>query len=519
MSDLDKKISRSEYALKNTSVSILMQVVKNIVGFISRTVFIYCLGAEYLGVNGLFSDILSMLSFAELGIGNAMVYSLYKPLAEKDNTKIQSLMRLYALCYRWIGIVIAVLGVAIVPFIGDIIGDVSYVKENIIVLYLLYLLNSVFSYFFVYKKSLIIADQKNYIVEIYQQIFYFLQVIVQSVLLILTKQFIPYLICVIAFTILNNFYVARKADQMYPILKSKNVQKLDKTELKEIVNNVKALVVYKLGSVLIDSTDSIFISYFINVITVGLYSNYKMVVNIFRTLGSTVNNSLVASIGNLNAVESAKKKYTVFKEMLYLDVWFYGFTSAGMCLFITEFINIWLGEGYSLDMDCVIAICALYYISNVHYPCYSYRTTAGLFVFGKFVPLIAAIINIVLDIILGIVWGLAGILIATIISRLLTYELIDPIIIYKRVFDENPVKYFIRYAIYAALVVVATIICGACTSFISVGGIIGFVLKVLITTIVFNLVFFLFTIRMPEFKSLMERLRSMLKKFGIKKGA
>jgi len=482
------------------------------VGFISRTIFIKALGAEYLGVNGLFTDILSILSFAELGIGNAMVFSLYKPLAEKDTSKIKSLMKLYELCYRVIGIIIAVLGIAVIPFLGNIIGDVSYVKENIIILYLLYLLNSVLSYFFVYKKSLIIADQKNYIVEIYQQVFYVLQVIVQSIFLIVTKQFILYLISVVVFTVLNNYFVARRADEMYPYLKSKEVRKLDKEELKSIVNNVKALIIYKIGHVLIDSTDSIFISMYINVVTIGLYSNYKMILSIFKTFGSTVNNSILSSVGNLNAVASSDRKYSVFREMLYLDVWFYGFTSAGLCLFLTEFINIWLGAGYDLSFDSVIAICVLYYISNVHYPCYTYRTTAGLFVFGKYVPLIAAIINIVLDIVLGKTFGMTGILLASIIARVVTYEIIDPYIIYKRVFSKNPIGYYSLYLFYAVLVIINVVLCKFCINLIPVDGLIGFVIKAVVTTAVFNALFLMFTIRTVEFKSLLKRVKTTLAK-------
>ena len=155
------KVSRSEYVVKNVSVTLVMQIVKNLLGFVSRTIFVYTLGAEYLGVNSLFTDILTVLSFAELGIGNAMVFSLYKPISQGNTNKITSLMKLYAKAYQIIGIVIAVLGVCLVPFIGYIVGDVSYVKENIVVLYLLFLLNSVISYFFVYKKSLIIANCNN----------------------------------------------------------------------------------------------------------------------------------------------------------------------------------------------------------------------------------------------------------------------------------------------------------------------------------------------------------------------
>lgn len=510
-SDANKQMSRSEYTLKNTTVSLLMQVVKNLVGFISRTIFIKVLGAEYLGVNGLFSDILSMLSFAELGIGNAMVFSLYKPLAERDTEKIKSLMKLYAYCYRGVGIVIAVLGLMLVPFLGDIIGEVSYVKENITLLYLLFLLNSVCSYFLVYKKSLIIADQKSYIVEIYQQIFYVLQVAVQSIFLIVTKQFILYLISVVGFTILNNYYVARKADKIYPFLKEKSVKKVESSELASIIKNVKALIVYKIGSILIDSTDSIFITMYINVITVGLYSNYKMVLSIFKTLGSTVNNSVVSSIGNLNAVATPKKKYSVFLEMLYLDVWFYGFTAAGLCIFLTEFINLWIGKGFDLSVDNVIAICVLYYISNVHYPCYAYRTTAGLFVFGKYVPLVAAVINIFLDIVLGKNFGLTGILLASIIARALTYEIIDPLIIYRKVFGEKTIKYYILYFLYGLLIVGDCVVCQFVIAVIPTSGLLGFIIKAVVMTLVFNAIFFLFTFKTTEFSALLKRVKSMMK--------
>ena len=215
--------SRSEYVAKNVSITLAMQIVKNLLGFVNRTVFVYILGAEYLGVNSLFTDILTVLSFAELGIGNAMVFSLYKPIARGDQEKIKSLMKLYAKTYQIIGIVIAGLGICLIPFIGHIVGDVSYIKENIILLYLLFLLNSVISYFFVYKKSLIIACQKNYIVDIYQQIFYAFQVVVQILFLTITKQFIIYLMLMVATTFLNNYFVAKKADKMYPFLKEKNI--------------------------------------------------------------------------------------------------------------------------------------------------------------------------------------------------------------------------------------------------------------------------------------------------------
>lgn len=504
--------SRSEYVLKNMTISLILQIVKNVLAFIGRTVFFYVLGAEYLGVNSLFTDVLTVLSFAELGIGNAMIFSLYKPIAEQDTDKIKSLMRLYAKSYKIIGVVIAVLGVILIPFLKYLIKDVDYVQENITLLYVLFLLNSVISYFFVYKKSLIIADQKNYIVEIYQQIFYGLQIIVQSVFLIITKAFIPYLLLMIAFTFLNNFFVARKADKMYPYLKDRDIQPLKKEEFKGIVTNIKALVVYKVGGIILESTDSIFISMLINVVTVGLYANYKMVVNVFKTIGNQVMNSIVASVGNLNASSSDDKKEKVFYEMMYISSWFYGFTSVGLCIFLTPLIKVWFGDSYIIGFDSVLAACMYFYISNMHYPCYTYRTTAGLFVFGKYVPLVSAFLNIILDIVMGSLWGLAGILWASIISRVVTYELIDPILVYKRVFHKNALKYYVVYLAMTAIIILDGFISYKLASLIPFVGLTGLILQTLVMTMVFNAIFLLITFKSAPAQSIFGRVKTIIKR-------
>ena len=172
----------------------------------------------------------------------------------------------------------------------------------------------------------------------------------------------------------------------------------------------------------------------------------------------------------------------------------------------------WYTPGFDLSVDNVIVICVLYYISNVHYPCYAYRTTAGLFVFGKYVPLVAAIINIILDIVLGKNFGLTGILLASIIARTLTYEIIDPLIIYKRVFNENVIKYYIAYILYGLLIVGDCVVCQCVVALISISGLLGFIIKAFVMTLVFNAVFFLFTFKTTEFSELLKRVKSLMNK-------
>lgn len=509
MSDLQ---SRTKIVAKNTVITLATQLIKNVLSFISRTIFIYILGAEYLGVNGLFSEILVVLSFAELGVGNALVYSMYKPLAEKNESKLKSLMKLYAQAYRIIGIVILGAGLLLIPFLPEIVGEVSYVKENIVFLYVLSLLSTVSTYFLVYKKSMLIADQKMYVVNIYEELFHILAVVLQSIFLLITREYIVYLLISIGMGILNNVCVACRANKMYPFLKEKNVLKLDRKEWNEIIKNVKALFIYKIGGTILESTDNIFISSLINVVTVGLYSNYRMIVNIFKNIGVQVMNSVIASVGNMQATSDAQKKKIIFNELLFICAWFYGFTSAGLFLFLSDFVEIWLGDKYILSLTEVLALCVYYYISNMHYAAYTYRTTAGLFIFGKWIPLIAAGLNIILDFVLGTKMGLAGIIWASSISRGLTYEIVDPIFIYQKLFNLSIRDYVLRYTRYVVAITLEVAILSPILKILPVYGLTGLVVKAIIFTIVFNLLFFILFFKSDEEKAILHRFKAILKR-------
>lgn len=507
--------SRSENVVKNATATVTLQIVKNLLDFVGRIVFVRILGAEYTGVNSLFTEILTVLSFTELGIGNAMIFSLYKPLAEKDTEKIKSLMRLYAFSYRIIGVVIAVAGVCVIPFLHLIVGEVSYVKENIVILYLLFLINSVVSYFFIYNRSLIVADQKSYLVGIYREVFHAIRVVAQTIFLFVTRSIIPYLIIMIICTFLNNLFVTYKAKKMYPYLKDKSIQPLDKNESKGIFSNVKALVVYKIGTIMLESTDSIFISVLVNVLTVGLYGNYKMIINVFKTVGNQVMESLIASIGNLNAEAAKEKKLVVFNDIFYINAWFYGFTTVGLGLFLSSVVKLCFGAENGIAESAVWAACIYYYVANMHYPCYAFRTTAGLFVYGKYVPLVCTILNVILNIVLGIKFQLVGILLASVISRMLTFEIIDPLLIFKRVFEKNPIGYFIKYVLYFILAAANAVVCYIIMSKIAVDGIVGLIIKLVVVTIIYNLIFFLVTCKSASFSDVRNRVVHMFKSKGL----
>lgn len=504
-----KNQSRTKNVTINSLVSLLCQVFNLFFNFLTRTVFIKILGAEYLGVNGLFTNILTILSFAELGIGNAIVFNLYKPLAQNDKKKIASLMLLYKKAYTVIGLFVLGAGILITPFLNIIIKTKPNISENISVLYILFLLNTVVSYFFVYKKNIIIADQKNYITLIVTQVTTIVRVILQTVFLLLTHNFVVYLILQIVCTLIENFVCSALADKMYPCLNETKPIQLPKSETQSIFADVKALAIYKFGSVILNGTDNILISMLLSVRDVGLASNYTLLINSANSILGRIIEAFTASVGNLNTESNPKKQYDVFKKIMFISSWIYGFAAVGIYLVSKDFIIAWIGEDYILGSLVVFAICFDFYVKGVQAAPYMYRTTLGLFVQGKWAAVIAAAVNLILSVILCKFIGLAGIFIATPISRLVSTGIIDPYLIYKRTFKRNVVEYFGMYVGYLLLFILITIASNLVIDRILISGWMGVVVKAIIITVIFNIIMVIVFFRTKMFKELYCSIRQM----------
>ena len=335
--------SRTANSARNAVWSMGAYIVTLLFNFINRTVFIHFLSVDYLGVNGLFTNILTILSFAELGIGNAIVYNMYKPLAEKDTDKLKSLMKLYRTSYTAIGIAVTVIGLCVIPFLSLIIRETPDISENLVLIYILFLLNTSSSYFFMYKRSIIVADQKLYLAVFYQQIFDVIRVVLQLIFLILTHNYIIYLLTFIFCTLANNIALAYKADKMYPFLREKDAKPLVKDERKSIFKDVRALFMYRIGSVVLDGTDNIIITNIVGLSMTGLCSNYTMIIAIFSGVLAQFLNSFTASVGNLNATSKDSRSKTVFDTMFFACVWLYGFAAGGMFTFLNDFVYVTAG--------------------------------------------------------------------------------------------------------------------------------------------------------------------------------
>ena len=480
--------SRTANTAKNASFGLASQLLNIILSFISRTVFIYVLGVEYLGINGLFTNILMLLSFAELGIGNAIIYGMYKPLAMDDKEKIKSLMALYEKAYKAIGLFVFITGLLIIPFMDYIIKEAPNISESITLIYVLFLLNTSLSYFFVYKKSIITADQKNYVVLFYQQLFKIGQTLAQILFLWITGQYLIFLVIQIMITLLNNIYVSRKADKMYPFLKEEKAKSLEKEEQSSIFANVKALFLYKFGSVVLNGTDNIIISAIIGITAVGLNSNYVLIISALTAIVGQIMNGFTASVGNLNAVGTKETKERAFNKIFFVSAWMYGFCSVGLYLFLNKLIVLWIGEAFIFSDLVVFAIVLHFYVNSVHFTAYTYRVTMGLFVQGRWAPLAAAIINVVLSFWLGSTIGIAGIFFATSIARLLTTGIVDPILVYRNGFDKSPLHYYFRYFFFAGLFIGLYFLMKLIVSFVSIPGLSGFIIEIIAVSLLFNVI-------------------------------
>lgn len=498
---------RIKNSLKNIMTGLLGQLIVTITGFITRTVFIYVLGATYLGVSGLFSNVLTLLSFAELGIGQAIIFSLYRPIAEHDEVKICSLMRLYEKVYKFLFLLVLCIGVAILPILPFIIKDINSIP-NIRLIYVLFVLNSSFSYLFAYRSSFITACQKNYIINGISFGCNIIMCIVQVIVLFVFKNYLVYLVIQIIFGLVPNIASYIYAGQLFPFLNKKDVSPLPKNELKTIVDNVKALILYKVGTLALNSTDNIIISSFVGIITVGVYSNYTLLTTTVGGFLSSIFGNITASIGNLNAKESDQYKLFIFRVINLTTFWFYSVCS--ICLFIcmTPFIHVWIGSEYMLPISTSLIIALNFYIGGMLFAPYNYRQTMGIFVEGKWRPIISAIINIVVSIIFAKWWGLSGVLWGTAVARLTTNVWFDPYLVFKRGMHTSPIPYYIDYMKKAALFILSGVLCWCITKYIPDLSIWWVLLKGSVTFVVSNMVVFVFYYRSEEFKYLFEVIKN-----------
>lgn len=503
---------RTKNSLKNISASLANNLLLNILRFVSRTLFIKYLGETYLGVNGMLSNVLGILAFADLGIGSAISYSLYKPLSLNDKKKIQSLMKFYKTAYYIIAGVVLVLGLGLLPFLSFFVKDSSSVP-SLNIYYLIFLFNMAIGYVFSYKRTLIIADQHEYEITPLVMLSNFLLTFFQILVIILFKNYILYLIVQSLSIIFENIVVNHRINKKYDYINDKNIEKLTKEELKPIKTNIKALMYHKVGSYFVDSTDNILISKYLGLSIVGFYSNYYLIINMLNTFINSALYSIISSVGNLNVSEKPKKRLEVFKTLNFLS--FVVFSTCSLCLYnlFNLFIgDIWLGKKFLLSTGSVLIICIVFYVNGLMHTNEAVKSSAGLYDKDKYVPIIQSIINIVFSILLVKSFGLAGIFIGTLISALFVM-VVKPIIIYKYLFESKVWSYYIEFIKEFIILILAGVISNYIVSLDFIGNAyVAFIIYGIITVVVLYALIFLLYRNKPEFKDVVNRIKFMKEK-------
>lgn len=502
---------RAENSLKNAAAAWSGQLLSLVIKFVSRTIFVMILSEEYLGVNGLFSNILSMLSLAELGVGVAIVYSMYRPIAQNDEEKIIALMQFYKKVYTAIGIFILVVGSCLTPFLSVFVKEMPDI-EYLQVIYLLYVLNSGASYFFSYKASFITANQKNYIVTIINNLMSALTVTAQIIVLAITKNFILYVAVQVVGTVITNAVISWYANKHYPVLKKKEKKPLEEATLNEIKKNTKAMLMHKIGGIIVFSTDNIILSKFVGLAVVGIYSNYVLLIESIEKVLEQIFFAITPGIGNLAVCENEDRSYDVFKTTFLINFWVYSFSAICFFNLMNPFISLWLSEKYLFAFGIVTILCINFYIKGMRKTVQTFSNAMGLFWYNRYVPLFESVINIVFSIVLSLKLGAAGVFIGTFISTMTTCFIAEPWVVFKYGLNKKMRLYMIKYAIFTVVGLATNalvyFLCGLATG----DGIMPFVLKMLVCAVVPNVVYIIVFARTNEFKYILSVIKRITKK-------
>lgn len=494
------KFERTKYATRNILFGSFLKIYLMFVPFLMRTAMIYFMGVQYLGLTSLFVSILQVLNLAELGIGTAMIFSMYKPVAEDDRDTVCALMRLYRTYYRVIGLVIGLVGVAITPLVpsfinGDIPGEL-----NVYILYLLNLGATVVSYWlFAYKNCLLTAHQRTDVISIVTLITNTLQYGIQLMILLWLKNYYLYVIAILVTQALNNIIIAAVATKMYPQYRPEG--KLDKTQKEDIKRRIRDLFISKLGGTVLGSADTLVISAFLGLTILAVYQNYFYIISAIYGFIEVILTSVTAGIGNSMITETEEKNFNDMRKFTFMYMWLVGFCICCFLGLFQTFMEIWVGSDLLLPYTAVISFCIYFYSYELTRLFNVFKSAAGAWHEDRFRPLVSAVVNLFLNLLAVKYLGVHGIILSTIFALSvievpwLLHNLFS--VIYKR----RLLRCYLQdLGKYTAGIIGAVILTGVLTKPVSQRGWPSFVLCLLLSCLIPNAIFFLLYRKEPQFK-------------------
>ncbi|MGL6200633.1 MAG: lipopolysaccharide biosynthesis protein [Lachnospiraceae bacterium] len=495
--------NRIKNAKRNAIWGIVNRVITILLPFLTRTVLIYVLGVEYVGINDLFSSILQVLSLAELGFSSAIIYNMYKPLADGDNIVVCALLQFYKKIYRCIGCLVMAIGIALIPFLKYLISGSCPSDVNIYVVYLIYLLNTSCSYFlFAYKKSLLTAVQRQDIISKVAMLNKIISSFVQIVGLLVLRKYYIFIIVAPVMALVDNLLCQFVAKRYYPQIECRGV--LEKKYKDDIIEKTKGLLIHKICGVTRNSCDNIFISMFLGLTPVGIYSNYYYVMSSIRGVLDVFTVSMSASVGNSVAVESIEKNYKNLNLFTFIYEWLCGWCTVCLLCLYQPFMRLWVGEKAMFSFDIVIAICIYFYVWTIGDIKSQYADAAGLWWKDRIRASVEAISNIALNYVLVKHFAVLGIVIATAISILFIGFPWSTKIVFDNYFKEKSFLKYMRDEMLYAIVTVfsCTITWNICEN-VKFIGFAELIVKALICIVLPNFIYIVCYIKTKYFKDAM----------------
>ena len=509
------KDSRTKNAIKTSAIGGVTNIVKILLGFGYRTLFVFMFSAVYLGINGLFTNVLQILSLADLGIATAIVYRFYEPISRDDVHYVGMLMNFFGRVYRIIAISILVIGLCFLPFLPFLVNSSDQLPSdiNIYFIYVLFLLNTVSSYVFSYKMTILSADQKTYVTSIIDLIQTLIRYGVQIIALYQTKDYTMTLFIGIITTLLLNFICSLWTERQYKEVFAVK-EMLPKEDQRLIFSDTKACMYHKVGGTVLSSTDNIVLTKMVSLAVTGIYSNYSMLLTYIQQFINQILGNFTASVGNAIQTMSDEDYYKLFKKINFAGLWVASIVSIGVYAVIDDFIGIWLGSQYVLDSFTTAVVVIQLFITLSKITSGAFTNAAGLFVRDKIRPLIEAVLNLVISIILTYYIGIAGVFIGTIISMALTVCWREPYLLYKYSFKRSVMDYWKVYFEFSFLTVLMGAIVVAAKHFIVIENFAGVIAEGIIVEIVVNLGFIGFLGRREEFRGLMDMVIRLVRRRG-----
>ena len=503
------KIERTKNAARNIFFGFLFKIFNIIIPFVSRTAILYVLGAQYLGLSSLFSSILSFLSLADLGAGQAMVYSMYKPIAYNDKKTIKALVKLYRDYYRLIGTVIFLLGLSLMPFLRKLIHGSVPSDINIHVLYLIYLFNAVVTYWlFAYKGSILTAHQRNDVGSKIGMIMMPISYAVMIPCLLLTKSYYAYVIWIPIFSVVSNIIKAIYVNRHYPDYMPEGEVE---PELKhEISKKVLALIGTKLNTVVLHAADNLVMSAFLGLNVIAMYGNYYYIMSSITGFLGIMYSSMTAGLGNSLEIETLDKNYNDFQMFSFANAWMTGWCTICLICLYQPFMYLWVGEELMFPFPIVLLFGLYFYVYTIRKIPTVYKDAAGIWWEDRFRPYVCMVTNVVLNIAMVQVIGIAGIILSTVFSLFISIPW-ENYTIFKYVFHRSSRGYYFKMAIYLVCMLLAGTACFMLCSLLP-QGFIALIGRAFICLIVPNVIFAALNFRRKEFYGTMQLLQRIMKR-------